>query len=113
MLGVTRKGNPRVRCRLPECNGARAGERNIYLETQVAEAQTKAMDEPLPTLADRQAAAAKDEQIALAALREKARCGDVAAAKGLLDHSSRLLSEGGEAPPDWLADSPSEATDSR
>lgn len=79
----------------------------------MAEAQKEEMDKPLPTLADRQARAARVEPLAVAALEAQMRAGNPMAAAKLLDYAKAMLDSAGGEEQDWLAESPSEATDSR
>lgn len=82
-----------------------------YEQELLERARMEAMDKPLPTLAERQADAAELLPVALAELKVKAQLGDVTAAKALLDYSDRLLSLASGEDEAWLAESPSEATD--
>jgi hypothetical protein len=84
-----------------------------WLGEQLEKAKQDAMDKPLPTLAERQARAAELEPLAIEYLRLKAMAGDSSAAAKLLDYSARLLDASSPESEDWLAESPSEATDSR
>lgn len=113
--GLTRKGKPRRFCKLAACRvtQARHPKTHVFLQEEVGRAVSDAMDRPLPTLAQRQAEAARLEPVVLAELEVKARLGDVAAARTLLEYSSRLLDRASDEAQDWLSESPSEATDSR
>lgn len=116
--GRTHKGNPRQTCGRRECRGATTvnGEKvnGVFEKQQAEKAQQEAMDRPLPTKAERQAKAAQLEPVVVAILEAQAKAGNPHAAAKLLDYTSRLLdAEGTGENVDWLAESPSEATDSR
>jgi hypothetical protein len=85
-----------------------------YEREQVAMAEKDPdLDKPLRTRAERQAFADRLEPKVLRILEVQADAGNPHAAAKLLDYTSRLLDAEGGEDVDWLAESPSEATDSR